>query len=167
MKAIIAYFSRKGNNYVQGEIVNLPVGNTEAAAKKIAGLIGGDLFEIKTAVPYAEDYHACTQQAQQELQAQARPQLAVTMSDISGYDVIYLGYPNWWTTAPMAVFTFLEQADFTGKIIKPFCTHEGSGMGKSEQDIQKACPFAVVEPGLAIRGSQVSHCDRLLEGWVI
>ncbi|MCH1939553.1 flavodoxin [Holdemania massiliensis] len=161
MKTIIVYYSRKGNDNIRGEIVNLSVSKIEEAAKEIAKLTGGDLFEIKTVVPYAEDYPTFLQQAQQESQVQARPRLAGTMPDIRDYDVIYLGYPNWWGTAPMAVFTFLEQADFTGKVIKPFSTSEGNGLGKSIRDIQQACPFAIVKPGLVIREN-----DPLLEEWV-
>ncbi|KMZ54604.1 flavodoxin [Dorea sp. D27] len=166
MKTLIAYFSRKGNNYVGGNIVNLPVGNTEVAAKKIAALTGGDLFEIKTVRSYSEDYTACTEEAQQEFRTAARPELNGAIPDLSGYDVICLGYPNWWGTAPMAVFTFLESADVSGKIIRPFCTHEGSGMGHSESDIKKACSTATVEKGLAIRGGNIKNADRDIEQWV-
>lgn len=94
MKSLIAYFSRKGNNYVGGNIVNLSVGNTEIAAKKIAGMTGEDLYEIKTVHSYSEDYTACTEEAKRELQAKARPELASEVPDISAYDVIYLGYPK-------------------------------------------------------------------------
>ena len=166
MKTLIAYFSRKGNNYVSGNIVNLPVGNTEVAAKKIATLTGGDLFEIKTVRSYSEDYTTCTKEAKQEVQTDARPALVDAAPDLTDYDVIYLGYPNWWGTAPMGVFTFLESAALSGKTIKPFCTHEGSGMGNSEKDIQKACPTAKVEKGLAIRGGNVKTADRDIENWV-
>ena len=166
MKTLIAYFSRKGNNYVGGNIVDLPVGNTKVAAKKIAELTGGDLFEIETVHPYSEDYRTCTEEAKQELQTKARPELASDAPDISDYDVVYLGFPNWWGTAPMGVFTFLESTDFSNKTIKPFCTHEGSGMGHSEADIKKTCPAAVVERGLAIRGSAVSRADKDIENWI-
>ena len=166
MKTLIAYFSRKGDNYVGGKIVNLPVGNTEVAAKKIAELTGGDLFAIKTAHGYAEDYTTCTEEAKAELQANARPELADAVPDLSAYDVIYLGYPNWWGTAPMGVFTFLESVDFSVKTIRPFCTHEGSGMGQSERDIKKACPTAKVEKGLALRGASVCRADKDIEIWL-
>ncbi|MCC8023855.1 MAG: flavodoxin [Clostridium sp.] len=166
MKTLIAYFSRKGNNYVGGNIVNLPVGNTGVAAKKIAELTGGDLFEIKTVRSYSEDYTTCTEEAQQELRANARPELTDAVPDLSEYDVIYLGYPNWWGTAPMGVFTFLESADFFGKTVRPFCTHEGSGMGHSEADIKKSCPGAKVEKGLAIRGGSAHHVDHEIKAWV-
>lgn len=166
MKALIAYFSRKGNNYVGGNIVNLSVGNTEIAAKKIAALTGGDLYEIKPVHSYSEDYAACTEEAKQELRTDARPELSGTVPDLSSYDVIYLGYPNWWGTAPMGVFTFLESASFSGKTIKPFCTHEGSGMGRSEDDIIKACQSAAVVKGLAIVGGSVENADHDIERWV-
>ena len=80
--------------------------------------------------------------------------------------MIYLGYPNYWNTMPMAVFTFLEQYDFTGKVIRPFCTHEGSGMGSSETDIKTLCPGANVEKGLAIHGSRISGAKAQLEKWL-
>jgi len=78
------------------------------------------------------------------LHLNARPELTNTVENMESYDVIYLGYPNWWGTMPMAVFTFLESYDFSGKTIIPFCTHEGSGIGNSERDIKKLCPKAKV-----------------------
>ena len=82
------------------------------------------------------------------------------------YDTIVLGYPNWWGTMPMAVFTFLESHDFFGKTILPFCTHEGSGMGHSESDIKAVCPGAKIEKGLAITGSKVNKSEKTIEGWL-
>ncbi|MDP4189078.1 MAG: flavodoxin [Bacteroidota bacterium] len=165
-KSLIAYFSRKGNNYVGGRIVNLPVGNTEVVAKKIQKLTGSDMFQIKTVEVYPEDYMEATNVAQEELVGNARPELTGTVKDMDSYDVIYLGYPNWWGTMPMAVCTFLESYDFSGKTIIPYCTHEGSGLGRSERDIKKLCPNAKVLPGLAIRGDSVSSADKMLELWL-
>jgi flavodoxin len=85
---------------------------------------------------------------------------------MDSYDVIYLGYPNWWSTFPMVVFTFLESYDFSGKTIVPFCTHEGSGLGSSEHDIKKLCQKADVKNGLAIRGSNVSRADNEIKNWI-
>jgi len=82
------------------------------------------------------------------------------------YNVIYLGYPNWWNTFPMAVFTFLESYNFSGKTIIPFCTHEGSGMGRSENDIKKLCPDTTVLPGFAVYGSMVASADDDLMAWL-
>ena len=165
-ESLIAYFSRKGNNYVGGNIVNLPIGNTEVIAKKIQELTGSDMFQIKTAKSYPDDYTETTNVARKELKENARPELTETVNDMDLYDVIYLGYPNWCGTIPMAVFTFLESYDFSGKTIIPYCTHEGSGMGKSERDIKKLCPNAKVLSGLAIRGGSVTRADKELANWL-
>jgi flavodoxin len=165
-KTLIAYFSRKGANYVNGSIVNLPVGNTEAAAKMAQEAVGGDLFEIKTVKTYPADYIETTKAAQTELRQNARPELAVHVENMDEYDTIILGYPNWWGTMPMAVYTFLEEYDFTGKTIFPYCTHEGSGLSKSEGDIKRLCPTANVEKGLAIQGGSVNNAAGKIKSWL-
>ena len=165
-KCLIAYFSRVGNNYVSGKIVNLPVGNTKIVAQVIAEQTGGDLFRIDTVVDYPVDYHETTDVAKKELNENARPALTDHVSDMDSYDVVFLGFPNWWGTMPMAVFTFLEEYDFASKTIIPFCTHEGSGMGQSENDIKKLCPKANVLKGLAIHGSHVSEAKDKIADWL-
>jgi len=164
-KCLIAYYSRKGQNYVNGGIVNLSVGNTEVVAKKIQSIKGGDLFHIDTIKPYPIDYMQTTEVAKVELRQKARPELNDSVKNMDDYDTIYLGYPNWWGTFPMAVFTFLESYDFAGKTIIPFCTHEGSGMG-GERDIKKLCPDAKVLSGIAIRGGSVAGADKLVQSWL-
>ena len=166
MKTLIAYFSRKGNNYVNGTIRSLSVGNTKAVAEMIAKLTCGDQFEIERAIPYSEDYDECTRQALEDLKSGARPKLRRKLDSIAEYDVIYLGYPNYWGTMPVHVFLFLESYDFSGKIIMPFCTHEGSGMANSEIDIRRICPGAKVEKGLAIHGADVQRAGKAIEKWV-
>ena len=166
-KILIAYYSRKGQNYVGSRIVNLPVGNTEVAAKMIQELTGGDLFEIQTVKSYPVDYTETTEVATAEKRANARPELSTHVNDMDQYDTIILGYPNWWGTFPMAVFTFLEEYNFTGKTILPFCTHEGSGLGGSERDIRKLCPEAKVLPGLAIRGGSVKGAGETIKSWIL
>lgn len=165
-KSLIAYFSRKGNNYVGGSIVNLPIGNTEVIAKKIQELTGSDVFQIKTVKSYPDDYTETTNVARKELSEHARPELTEMIGDMDTYDVIYLGYPNWWGTMPMAVFTFLESYDFSGKTIIPYCTHEGSATGRSERDIKKLCPNAKALSGLAIKGGSVGRADKELTDWL-
>ena len=165
-KSLIAYFSRKGSNYVGGSIVNLPIGNTEVIAKKIQKLTGSDIFQIKTVKSYPEDYTETTNVAQKELRENARPELTKIVNDMDSYDVIYIGYPNWWGTMPMGVYTFLESYDFSGKTIIPYCTHEGSGMGSSELDIKKLCPNAKVLSGLAIKGSNVKSAAGTIKSWL-
>lgn len=165
-KSLSVYFSRRGSNYVSGSIVNLAAGNTEVVAKKIQDLTGCDLFQIETAKPYPEDYTETTEVSKVELRQNARPELSETVADIASYQVIYLGYPNWWGTMPMAVFTFLESYDFTSKTIVPYCTHEGSGLGSSERDIKRLCPTAKMLPGLAIKGSTVAKVGNDVASWL-
>lgn len=100
------------------------------------------------------------------LSGNARPELTETVTDMSSYGVIYLGYPNWWGTMSMAVFTFLESYDFSGKTIVPYCTHEGSGLGSSERDIKKLCPTAKALSGLAIKGGTVARTDNDVANWL-
>lgn len=163
---LIAYFSRSGNNYVNGSIVNLPVGNTEVAAKKMQELTGGELFKINQVNKYSEDYNTCTEEAKRELRANARPQLTEKLDSIDGFETIILGYPNWWGSMPMPVWTFLESYDFSGKTLLPLCTHEGSGMGSSERDIKKLCPDAKLQKGLAVRGGSVKSAGKDIETWL-
>lgn len=85
---------------------------------------------------------------------------------LDNYDEIYLGYPNYWGSMPMAVYTFLEAFDFTEKVIKPFCTHEGSGLSSTENDIKKTAKGAEVKKGLAIHGSSVDQAETLIEKWL-
>ena len=165
-KILIAYFSRAGNNYISGNIVNLPVGNTEVAAKMIQSKTGGEMFRIDPVKKYSDDYKSCGKEAYDELRANARPELSSYLEDISEYDMLILGYPNWCETMPMPVFTFLERYDFSDKIILPFCTNEGSGMGRSEDDIKKLCPQSKGLKGLSIRGGSVRDADAIIDKWL-
>lgn len=166
MAQLIVYFSRAGGNYVNGAIKDLPVGNTEIAAKMIREITGADIFKIEPVTMYSADYNECIEQAKDDQRRDARPELKEYPDNLEGYDTIYLGYPNYWGTMPMAVFTFLEHFDFNGKHIMPFCTHEGSGMGSSEGDIRRLCPGAVVEKGLAIHGAAVSRSEKDIKKWI-
>ena len=165
-KSLIAYYSRRGKNYFDGKITDLPVGNTEVVAQKIARATGGDLFHIEAVKPYPADYDESTEVAKTELGENARPELTATVRDFDAYDVIYLGYPIWWGVMPMPVMTFLEMYDFSGKTIVPFCTHEGSGLGRSENDIKRLCPGASVKQGLALHGGSVQDALPTLQKWL-
>lgn len=165
-KILIAYYSRRGENYYNGRLQNIEEGNTEHMAKVIQTVTGADLFEIDTVQKYLLGYTATTRVAKVEHQKQARPELKKMLDSIENYDVIYLGYPNWWSTMPMACFTFLDAYDFSGKTIIPFCTHEGSGLGNSVRDIRKACPNAKVLEGYALAGSAVRSSHELIETWL-
>ncbi len=163
-RKLVAYFSRAGQNYVGGSIVDLPVGNSRVAAEAIAEKVGADLFEIETVDAYPADYTECTEVAAAEKRAGVRPELAADV-DTDLYDVIYLCYPNWWGTCPMAVLALLEGHDLSGKIVRPLCTNEGSGMGSSERDIRAAAPGATVGEGLAVAGGAVVRSRDVIQRW--
>lgn len=166
MSQLIVYFSRTGENYVNGTIKKLSVGNTETAAKLIQSKTGADMFKLVPLVSYSEDYNECIEQAKDDQRRGARPELTAYPDSIERYDTIYLGYPNYWGTMPMCVFTFLEHFDFSGKTIRPFCTHEGSGLGSSVGDIKKLCPNAKVETGLAIHGAKADKSGSDIDKWL-
>ncbi len=134
--------------------------------KMIAQLPGVKLFKIDAVKKYSSDYTVCTKEAQKEFRAHARPELTKYPDSIDEYDTMILGYPNYWGTMPMPVFTFLEKFDFSNKTVLPLCTHEGSGMGHSENDIKELCPKADVRKGLAIYGSAVNHAGSDIKRWL-
>lgn len=166
MAAIIIYFSRADENYFGGTKRYIETGNTEIIARMIQKLTGAELFKIEPLHPYSADYDSCIVEARRDLQGKARPELVSYPESLDGYDTIYLGYPNYWGTAPMHVFTLLEKYDLSGKTIKPFCTHEGSGMGHSERDLRTACPGATVAPGLAVYGSSAHGAEGVVKPWI-
>ncbi len=165
-KNLIAYYSRAGNNYLGGHIVDLEEGNTQVIAGKIRKLAGGDLFRIEPVKSYPDDYDEVVELAKDELGKNARPELKSTVRNIHDYDTIFLGYPIWWGVMPMPVLTFLESLDFSGKTIIPFCTHEGSGFGMSERYIRQSCPGAKILSGLAIRGEKRDQADAEIGKWL-
>lgn len=164
-KILTIYYSRKGENYWGGKVVDLQKGNTERVAEFVQKAVGGDLFEVETVKTYSTDYHKCTQEAQTELQAGERVEPKAYLDSLEGYDTIFVGYPNWWGTMPMVLFTFLEHYDLTGKTVIPFCTNEGSGLGSSEADLRKLCKGATVKPGLSIRGCKAEQSETQVAAW--
>lgn len=162
---LIVYYSRKGQNYFGGSIVNLEKGNTEIVAEYIQQAVGGNLFEVDTVTPYPTEYRACCAEAYSQLKQNARPQLKKYMDSLEGYDTIFVGYPNWCGTMPMPMFTFLEKYDLQGKVIVPFCTNEGSGLGVSVKDIQRVCQGAKVVDGLSIKGTECRDSKEKVAEW--
>lgn len=158
MNSIVLYFSRKGKNYINGKIENLKVGNTEVIATKIQELMGCPKFKIEATFTYPEDYYECTVMSKNEHDNNKDVEPG-NFIDLSNYDVIYLGYPIWWSTYPKVVETFLKKSNLKKQLIKPFSTHEGSGLGKSVDDLKKL--NLNVADGLAIRGSKVNDADTL------
>ena len=162
---LIIYYSRKGQNYVNGSIRELSKGNTEIVAEFIQKAVGGDLFEIETVKEYSRDYMTCTEEAQEELRAKARPELKRCLDDISEYDNIFVCGPCWWGTFPMAVLTQLERLDFTGKKVFAVMTHEGSGLGGCERDLKRICEGASFGKGFAVHGADASRSESTVASW--
>lgn len=164
-KNLIIYYSRKGENYVNGKIVDLKKGNTEICAEFIQKAVGGDLFEIETVEEHSRDYQKCTQEAQQELRENARPELKKYLEDLADYDHVFVCGPCWWGTYPVAVFTQLERLDFTGKKVMTLMTHEGSGLGNSERDLRKICKGAAFGTGIAVHGADAARSEQAVADW--
>lgn len=146
---LVAYFSRAGENYNVGYVER---GNTDILAEMIHDQVGGDLFQIETVETYPESYDEMTEIAQAERSSDARPELATRIENPEQYDVIFLGYPIWWADMPMAMYTFLETYDFSGKTIIPFSTNEGSGLASTITSIETTQPNATVLDGFTVRG---------------
>ena len=165
-KTLIAYFSRADENYFGGAMRYVKIGNTEIVVNGMKELLDADTFKIEMKNPYSPVYMTCIEEAKKDLRAKARPELVSMPESIDAYDTVVLAYPNYWGTMPMAVFTFLEAFDFTGKTILPLCTNEGSGMGGSERDIKKTCPGATVKTGLSVTGSQAENAKPSVQKWL-
>lgn len=162
-KSIVIYFSRADENYSVGYIEK---GNTEVVAEYIKEITNADLFKVERKTPYAKDYQTCIEEAQEELNKNERPELVNYLDNIDDYEVIYIGQPVWWSYPPMPMYTQLEKLNWNGKIVMPFTTHEGSGLGSCVSAIQKICVGADVKDGLAIRGSSVKESKNRIEEWI-
>jgi len=151
-KILVAYFSHSGN--------------TCEIANQIHKSAGGDIFEIQAVKPYPDDYDAVVQQAKQELKSGHIPALKTKIENIKSYDLVFIGYPNWCGTIPATVRAFLSEYDFSEKTIIPFCTHEGSGLGRSSADISKLCPKSTLLDGVAVRGGDVKTAQSKVSDWL-
>ena len=169
-RILVACLSRAGENYNVGQTREgsasaayagyIEKGNTAIMAALIAELTGGDLFEITTVTPYPEDYASMLRVAQEEIDSDARPELAAAVENMADYDVIFIGYPIWHGRMPQAIYTFMESYDLTGKTVIPFNTHEGSGQSGTQQVIEKALPGSTVLQGLAIQGKTAQEDEE-------
>ena len=166
MAKLVVFYSRADENYFGGRYRHIDVGNTEKVARMIREATGADLFKIEQKVPYSPNYKLCTDQALADKNANARPELVELPASLDSYDEIYLGYPNYWGDMPMAVYTFLDAFDWTGKTIHLFCTHEGSGLSGTDRKIKAVCRGSVVTKGLALRGSDVDKSRDAVLSWL-
>ena len=165
MKNLVIYYSRRGQNYVNGSIQNLPKGNAERIAEFIKNAVGADVFEVDTVKPYDKNYMVCIEEAKAELRAKSRPELKEMLSDISEYDNIFIVGPNWWGIYPMALYTQLEALDFSGKTVHYVVTHEGSGLGGVPKTMKDACKGAKIGTSLAVQGGSVSGSEKQVKDW--
>lgn len=164
---LIIYYSRKGENYVNGSVKVLDKGNTEICAEFIQKAVGGDLFKVETVKEYAADYYVCTDEAKKELQQKARPELKRYIDSIDKYDNIFVCAPCWWGTFPMGVFTQLERLSWDGKKVIALMTHEGSGLGSCERDLKRICEGATFGIGLAVHGADASRSQDQVANWAM
>ncbi len=175
---LIAYFTRAQNIPLSTPYIDAtshasvnPIngtyaGNTELLAEWIQQKVGGDLFVIKTVTPYSTDYDTTVNQGQKENYEKARPALAASIQDMKKYDIVFLGFPNWWYDMPMAMYTFIEMYDLSGKTIIPFCTNGGSGFSGSIGTIRELEPNALLRDGLAVRDSQSLKSKQAVLHWL-
>lgn len=162
-KSIVIYFSRADENYSVGYIEK---GNTEVIAEYIRDFTGADMFKVERKIPYAKDYNTCIRESQDEQRKNARPELVKELANIDEYDTVYIGAPIYWGTMPNPMFTQLEKLNWQDKVVKPFTTHEGSGLGNVVSDLKKLCKGAIVKDGLAIYGHNVYNSKDKVKCWL-
>ena len=161
-KTLVIYYSRRGENYVNGSLKHIDKGNTEIVAEFVREAVGTDLFEVDTVKAYDASYMTCIEEAKEELRENARPALKQSLSDIGDYENIVVAGPCWWGTYPMAILTQLEMLDFAGKTVFPVMTHEGSGIAGAPAALKKYCKGATVGEGLAIHAAEsIRSIDRV------
>lgn len=179
-RVLVAFLSRASENYNVGVTREdsasaayagyIEKGNTAMMAAQLADLTGGDLFEITTTVPYPEDYASMLHVAQEEIDSDARPELASQVENMSDYDILFIGYPIWHGKMPQAIYSFIESYDLSGKTVIPFNTHEGSGQSGTQRVIENALSTSTVLQGLAIQGKTAqedeSRTRELLTDWL-
>lgn len=165
-KTLVIYYSRRGENYVNGSITRIDKGNTEYIAEFIKNIANADLFQVETIKKYSDSYMTCIEEAKIEANNNERPELKKYLEDISDYKNIVVAGPCWWGTYPCAIFTQLEKLDFTGKKVFPIMTHEGSGLANSSSDLKKYCKGAEVGVGLAIHGAEAKNSKNEVEKFV-
>jgi flavodoxin len=151
-KILVAYFSWGGN--------------TRGIAEEIHKQAGGDIFEIELVKPYSTNYNTVLDEAQRDQRAEARPELKTHVQNMARYDVVFLGYPNWWASIPMPIASFLEEYDFSGKKIVPFCSHGGGRLGQSVSAIAKLAPKSTILEALSVHYSGGSSLRNDISAWL-
>lgn len=166
-KSLVVYFSRTGEQYGVGVISK---GNTAIMAEIIAQITNADLFEVKLQNDtYPEGYTPLTEVAKQEKKDNVRPAITGDVSNFDDYDTVFIGGPVWWSDLPMAMYTFIEKHNWTGKKVIPFATHEGSGIADIPENLQNAVKVSVSE-GLALYGHELQKepdiASKKIKAWL-
>lgn len=151
-KVLVAYFSWSGN--------------TKALAQTIQAKTGGDIYEIVPETPYSETYAVTVAKAKQEQLSNARPAIKNNLPNVADYDVVFLGYPNWWGSYPMPVATFVEKFQWQGKTIAPFFTHGGGGIQNCERDLKRIAPAASFTAPLVLAGNNARNAGSDVDTWL-
>ena len=152
-RILIAYFSWSGH--------------TKQLAEEIQSLTGGDIFEIIPETPYTDDINELSGIASREQRDNARPQLAAHIDDIAKYDIVFVGYPNWWNNMPMPVFTFLEEYDLSGKTVIPFTSYGNGVWGKSVNSLKETLPNSTINDGLAVQENSFDSMPQEVREWLL
>ena len=160
MKSIVVYFSRDGKAAV------LSKSKTEVLAEKIKEYTGSDIYKIIPMEPYPQDDEECDRRAKEESQTNAKPEINGALPDLSGYELVYLGFPNWYRSFPRIIGTFLDSVDLKGKIVKPFCTNEEGGFGIGELELRGRAKGSTLKNGFSCRAEDVDSCDERLKAWL-
>lgn len=162
-KILVVFFSRAGENYAVG---NIEVGNTEIMAGYIKDYTGADSYKIEPMISYSESYEDAKNEVDIERDSKDLPGIANKIDNIDKYDVIFIGYPIWYDDMPLLIYAFLADYDFSGKIVIPFNTHEGSGSAGTYEKIRKKLTTASVLDGLAIRGQDIRSSKDKVTTWL-
>ena len=164
-RSMIIYFSRADENYFGGSMKYIEKGNTEVIAEYIKDITNGDMFKVEPLNPYSANYMECIEEAKVRTREHNAP-IKENVPDISSYEVIYVGSPVYWGGMPEELFTALKGLDFSGKIIRPFVTHEGSGLSSIPNQLKEICVGDTVTDGIAITGSSVNSARSKIENWL-
>ena len=161
MKSIVVYFSRDGKAVVIDD-----KSKTQILAEKVQEYSGSDIFKILPMESYPQDDMECDKRAKEEKETNAKPLIANALPNMAEYDLIYLGFPNWYRSFPRIIGTFLDSVNLAGKVIKPFCTNEEGGFGIGELELKGRCRGATLKSGFSCKSSDVLSCDERLKAWI-
>ncbi len=164
-KSLIIYFSRADENYFGGSMKYIDKGNTEVLAEYIKDIVNADMFKVEPLEPYSPEYEKCIEESKVRAQTHNAP-IKNQVPDISSYEVIYVGSPVYWGGMPEELFTALKDLDYTDKVIRPFVTHEGSGLSNIPSQLKDICKGANVVNPIAIKGSEVNDSKGMIEHWI-